>query len=175
MTTILYIILGIVLLIIILSMIGPKHYDVSRSIEIERPKADVFEYLKYLKNQQKWSPWDKKEPDMEKRFTGTDGEVGAISYWKGKKVGEGEQEITKIVAGERMEGELRFMKPFKSTSDCYLIAEEVTPQSTKVIWGFKGKNAFPMTIMALFMNMDKMVGKDFEEGLQDLKIILEKK
>ncbi|MEB8329420.1 SRPBCC family protein [Flavobacteriaceae bacterium KMM 6897] len=174
MTTILYIILGIVILIVILSILGPKHYDVSRSIEINRPKAEVFEYLKYLKNQQKWSSWDKKEPDMEKSFTGTDGEVGAISYWKGKKVGEGEQEITNIVEGERMEGELRFMKPFKSTSDCYLIAEEISPKGTKVIWGFKGENAFPMTIMALFMNMDKMVGKDFEEGLQDLKVLLEK-
>lgn len=162
------------LLIVILSIIGPKHYDVSRSIEISKPKAEVFEYLKYLKNQQKWSPWDKKEPDMEKSFTGTDGEVGAISYWKGKKVGEGEQEITKIVEGERMEGELRFIKPFKSTSDCYLIAEEISPKGTKVTWGFKGRNVFPMTIMALFMNMDKMVGKDFEEGLSDLKVVLEK-
>ncbi|MGY8914425.1 MAG: SRPBCC family protein, partial [Flavobacteriales bacterium] len=67
------------------------------------------------------------------------------------------------------------MKPFKSTSDCYLIAEELDPKNTKVIWGFKGKNAFPMTIMGLFMNMDKMVGKDFEEGLGDLKIIMEKR
>lgn len=174
MTTILYIILVIVMLVVTLAVLGPKYYDVSRSKEIAKPKVEVFEFLKYLKNQQQWSPWDKKEPNMEKRFTGTDGEVGAVNYWKGKKVGEGEQEITKIVEGERMEGELRFMKPFKSTSDSYLIAEEISPKETKVIWGFKGKNAFPMTIIALFMNIDKMVGKDFEEGLQDLKVILEK-
>ena len=111
---------------------------------------------------------------MEKKFTGTDGEVGAISYWKGNKdVGEGEQEITKIVDGERVEGELRFLKPFKSTSDCYLNVEEVSAGKTKVTWGFSGKNKFPISIMMLFMNMDKAVGKDFEEGLQDLKSILE--
>ena len=112
---------------------------------------------------------------MEKKFTGVDGEVGAISYWNGNKdVGEGEQEITKIVEGKRVEGELRFMKPFKSTSDSYLDLVELGNGKTKVTWGFKGESKFPMTIMMLFMNMDKAVGKDFEEGLLNLKSILEK-
>ena len=174
MTTLLYILLGVVVLIIILALISPKNYNVFRTVEISRTKAVVFEYLKYLKKQQEWSPWEKKDPSMEKKFTGTDGEVGAISYWKGNKdVGEGEQEITKIVEGERVEGELRFLKPFKSTSDCYLNVEEVSAGKTKVTWGFSGKNKFPISIMMLFMNMDKAVGKDFEEGLQDLKSVLE--
>ncbi len=155
-------------------MIAPKNYNIFRTVEISRTKAEVFEYLKYLKKQQEWSPWEKKDPNMEKKFTGTDGEVGAISYWKGNKdVGEGEQEITKIIEGERVEGELRFLKPFKSTSDCYLNVEEVSAGKTKVTWGFSGKNKFPISIMMLFMNMDKAVGKDFEEGLQDLKSALE--
>jgi hypothetical protein len=111
---------------------------------------------------------------MEKKLTGTDGEVGAMSYWNGNKdVGEGEQEITKIVDGERVESELRFLKPWKSTSDAYLATEAVDANSTKVTWGFSGKNKFPFSIMMLFMNMDKAVGKDFEEGLDNLKSILE--
>jgi hypothetical protein len=111
---------------------------------------------------------------MEHKFTGTDGTVVAISYWKGNKdVGEGEQEIIKIEEGKRIEGELRFFKPWKSQSDCYLEVDEISKNSTKVKWGFSGGNKFPMSIMMLFMSMDKMVGKDFEEGLASLKTKLE--
>jgi len=171
---VLYIILAIVVLILVLAAIAPKNYNVSRSIEIAKRKRVVFDYLKYLKRQDEWSPWGKRDPNMEKKFTGTDGEVGAISYWKGnKEVGEGEQEITKIVEGDSIESELRFLKPFKSTSDAYIITKEVEQDRTKVIWGFSGKNKFPMSIMMLFMSMDKAVGKDFEEGLASLKETLE--
>ncbi|GLU44439.1 SRPBCC family protein [Allomuricauda sp. NBRC 101325] len=172
---ILYIVLGIILLIAVLAAIAPKTYNVSRTIEISKSKAEVFNYLKFLKNQDEWSPWGKRDPNMQKKFTGKDGEVGAISYWKGnKEVGEGEQELSKIVEGERIESQLRFLKPWKSTSDAYLVTEEIDEQRTRVIWGFSGNNQFPMSIMMLFMNMDKMIGKDFEEGLASLKEIMEK-
>ncbi|MBT8187788.1 MAG: SRPBCC family protein [Croceitalea sp.] len=172
---VLYILLGILALLILLSLIAPKTYLVSRSIEIAKPKKDVFNYLKSLKKQDEWSPWGKRDPNMEKKFTGTDGEVGAVSYWKGnKEVGEGEQEITKIVDGERIESQLRFLKPWKSTSDAFITTEALGTDKTKVIWGFSGNNKFPMSIMMLFMSMDKMIGKDFEEGLDSLKAIMEK-
>ncbi|MDX1364003.1 SRPBCC family protein [Arenibacter latericius] len=175
MTTVLYILLGIIVLIFLLAVLAPKTYNVSRSIVINSPKNKVFDNIKYLKNQQEWSPWANKDPNMENKFTGIDGEVGFVSYWKGNKdVGEGEQEITKVVEDERVEGELRFLKPFKSTSDSYLILSEKGANQTEVVWGFKGKNKFPMSVMMLFMNMDKMVGKDFEEGLRNLKMIMEK-
>ncbi|MCX2720208.1 SRPBCC family protein [Lentiprolixibacter aurantiacus] len=174
METFLYILLGLVVAIIFLATIAPKTYDVYRSIEISKPKAEVFEYLKYLDKQREWSPWEKRDPNMEHRFTGTDGTVGAISYWNGnKEVGEGEQEITKIEEGKRIETELRFIKPWKSQSDCYLEVNEVTKDNTKVTWGFNGQNKFPMSLMMLFMSMDKMIGKDFEEGLANLKTRLE--
>lgn len=174
METFLYIIVGILALIIFLAAIAPKTYDVFRSIEIARPKAEVFEYLKYLEKQREWSPWEKRDPNMEHRFTGTDGTVGAISYWNGNKdVGEGEQEITGIEEGKRIEAELRFFKPWKSQSDCYLEVDEVSEGNTRVTWGFSGRNKFPMSLMMLFMSMDKMVGKDFEEGLASLKTKLE--
>ena len=174
METFLYILLGIVLLIIFLAAIAPKTYDVFRSIEINKPKSEVFEYLKYLEKQREWSPWEKRDPNMEHKFSGTDGTVGAISYWKGNKdVGEGEQEITKIEEGSRIEAELRFFKPWKSQSDCYLEVDEISRDNTKVTWGFSGRNKFPMSLMMLFMSMDKMVGKDFEEGLASLKTKLE--
>lgn len=176
MNTFLIIIAAIAVLILILAMLAPKSYNVFRTIEIAKPKAEVFEYLKFLKNQEKWSPWEKKDPDMQKQFKGTDGTVGALSAWQGnKEVGEGEQEITKIIPGERIESNLRFFKPFKSASDCYLLTEDADNGRTRVTWGFAGNNKFPISIMMLFMNMDKSVGKDFEEGLGALKGILEGK
>lgn len=174
MDTVLYILAGIVVLIFILAMIAPKSYDVNRKITVGKPVPEVFEYLKYLKNQDNWSPWGKKDPNMKKEFVGSDGEIGATSKWEGNKdVGSGEQEITRIVENEVIESELRFLKPWKSQSDAYLRVKEEGTGETEITWGFSGKNKFPMSIMMLFMNMDKAVGKDFEEGLASLKDILE--
>ncbi|WP_297792149.1 SRPBCC family protein [uncultured Eudoraea sp.] len=175
MDTVLYILAGIAVLILILGIIAPKGYDVSRSIKVRQPVSVVFDYLKYLKNQDHWSPWGKRDPNMKKEFVGTDGEIGATSKWEGnKEVGSGEQEITRIVENELIESDLRFLKPWKSQSDAYLKVNEAGSGETEVTWGFTGKNKFPMSIMMLFMNMDKAVGKDFEEGLASLKAILEK-
>ncbi len=175
MITVLYIIAALVALVLLLHLMGPKNYDVFRTVEISRSKNEVFTYLKSLKNMDEWSPWAKKDPNMQKKFTGDDGEVGAISYWNGnKEVGEGEQEIMKIIDGERIESELRFLKPWKSTSDCYIDVEGLDNGNTKVKWGFSGNNKFPMTIMSLFKNMDSMVGPDFEEGMANLKNVMEK-
>ncbi|CAM4353439.1 SRPBCC family protein [Zobellia roscoffensis] len=174
MYTLLYIIVNVVVLILILSLIAPKTYNVFRTVEVAKPRNEVFQYLKSLKKMDEWSPWAKKDPKMNKKFTGTDGEVGCTSYWNGnKEVGEGEQEIKRIIEGERIESELRFLKPFKSTSDCYLQVDDIEEGNSKVTWGFSGNHKFPMNIMMLFMSMDKAVGKDFEAGLASLKENLE--
>lgn len=175
METLLYIFGGIILLIIILALIAPKSYEVSRNITINKPLPEVFNYLKSLKNQDNWSPWAEKDPNMKKTFTGTDGEVGFISAWESdhKHVGSGEQEIISITENKEVAAQLRFLKPFKSQSDAYTRVNE-DDGGTKVTWGFSGKNKFPVSIMMLFMNMEKAVGNDFEHGLAKLKSILEK-
>lgn len=171
--TFVYILALVVVALLVLYLLAPAHYDVSRTVTIDLPATKVYEYLKYLKNQDDWSPWNRKDPDMQKGFSGTDGTVGAVSRWEGnKQVGSGEQEITRLVEGRRIETQLRFLKPWKSTSDAYLEVEPSGPGSL-VRWGFKGSSGFPMRLMMLFMSMDKMVGKDFEEGLARLKARLE--
>ncbi|NND15918.1 MAG: SRPBCC family protein [Eudoraea sp.] len=174
MEIVLYILIGIVVLITVLGLIAPKTYDVSRSININRPRSEVFDYARSLQKQDDWSPWARKDPNMNKEFEGTDGQVGAITKWQGNKdVGEGEQEITHLVENERIESRLRFFKPWKSESDAYMQLSDNESNGTNFTWGFKGENKFPMSIMMLFMNMDKMIGKDFEEGLDSLKEVLE--
>lgn len=113
---------------------------------------------------------------MKQEFRGTDGTVGFVTHWTGQseEVGEGEQEIKKLVENERMETELRFIKPFESKADSFLILESVSESQTKVKWGFTTTFPRPMNIMLVVMDMDALIGKDFAEGLSSLKGIMEK-
>lgn len=155
----------------------PTDFRVEREITINKPKEQIYAYAKMLKNQNDWGPWYKKEPTMKQEFRGTDGEVGFVSAWKGTtdQVGEGEQEIKKLVPNERIDTELRFKQPFESKSDAYMILEPAGENQTKVKWGFTGSMPRPMNVFMLIVDMDKEVGKDFDEGLTSLKRIMEAK
>lgn len=168
--------LGIVVILLIVALFTKKDYGLVREIRINQPKATVFNYILLLQNQDNFTVWSRKDPEMIKGFLGTDGTVGAVSTWesKMKDVGKGEQEITKIQAGVRVDFELRFIKPFASTSYAWFETEDIKGAQTKVIWGFSGKMNYPMNLMLLTMDMEKMIGKDFEDGLNKLKEILEK-
>lgn len=113
---------------------------------------------------------------MKKTFTGVDGTVGAISAWESsdKNVGVGEQEIKKIIEGERIDFELRFKVPFESTDHAYFTTEAISLRETRVKWGFNGKMPYPMNLMLPFMGMEDVLGKDLLAGLNSLKVILEK-
>ncbi|HAK00222.1 MAG TPA: polyketide cyclase [Bacteroidales bacterium] len=168
---VLAILIGVVVL---LALFAPKIYRVSRQIVINIPKPVVFEYIRSLKNQNKWSVWSSMDPGVVNTYTGTDGQVGFISAWEGNKdVGQGEQEIMKVTDGSRIDLELRFIKPFKSTAQVYLSTTEVDATQTQVEWGMQGNSPFPMNLFLLFANMEKAIGKDFEKGLGNLKAILE--
>ena len=153
-----------------------KDYAVEREITINKPKQEVFDYIKMLKNQRQYSVWQQRDPNVKINYNGTDGTVGFISSWQSenKQVGTGEQEITKIVEGDRIDSKLRFKVPFEAEDDAYMTTEAVSPTQTKVKWGFKGAFPYPMNLMQLMMNMDKEVGGDLGTGLSNLKNVLEK-
>ena len=160
----------------IAAYVSPTDFKVERSVAINKSKADVFNYVKYLKNQNDWGPWYKKDTNMTLGSRGTDGTVGYVATWDSKNddVGAGEQEIKKITEGDRLDTELRFSRPFESKSDAYMITEAVGENQTNVRWGFSGSMPRPLNLMMVTMDMDKAVGKDFEDGLNTLKTILEK-
>ncbi len=175
MKKVLYIIIGLIAIVCILGLVAPNDFAVERKVVINKPKDQVFEFVKYLKNQDLYSSWARKDPAMKKMFRGTDGEAGAVSGWEGnKKVGMGEQEIKQITPGERIDFELRFKKPLEATNKAYMITETAGPNQTLVKWGFSGRMPFPMNAMMLFVNMDKQAGEDFEIGLANLKELMEK-
>jgi uncharacterized protein YndB with AHSA1/START domain len=173
---ILFILAGLVALFLIVALFVKKEYAVEREITIDQPRQVVFDYVKFLKNQDHYSKWATMDPDMIKEYRGTDGTVGFVSAWDSKKddVGKGEQEIKKITDGERLDFELRFIRPFEATDYAYMITEGVSENQTRIKWGFNGKMKYPMNIFLLMMNMDEMLGKDLETGLTNLKSVLEK-
>jgi len=174
-----FILIGIVALIgllLIVALIVKKEYGVIREVTIDKPIAEVYEYVKLLKNQENFSVWANKDPEMKKEYHGIDGNLGFISAWesKMKDVGKGEQEITNIVKDKRIDYELRFIKPFASTSDAYIAFEPKSMTQTNVKWGFTGKMKYPLNLFLLTMDMESLIGKDFQDGLNNLKVILEK-
>ena len=162
------------IIITVLHLMSPPSFKVEREITINKPKAEVFAFLKSLKNEQKWSPWAKKDPNMSITYRGVDGAVGSVSAWSGnQEVGEGEQEVKNIVEGERIDLELRFKKPMENTGTAYFITEALGPQQTKVKWGTEGQSHFPTNIICLIINMKKMLADTFDEGLAQLKKVME--
>ena len=170
-------IIGIVVLFLIIGFFTKKDYSVGREIIVNKPKVIVFAYLKLLKNQNKFSVWGSMDPNMRTVYTGTDGTEGFVSAWESdnKNVGKGEQEIQKIVEGERLDYEIRFIRPFKSTNWAFITNKRINDNQTLVHWEFSAKMKYPMNLMLVFMNMEKMIGNDLEKGLQNLKAILEQK
>jgi uncharacterized protein YndB with AHSA1/START domain len=166
----------IVVLMLLIGIFVKKDYSVAKEVVINKPRSEVFNYLRLLKNQAKFSVWASADPNMKTEFRGTDGSEGFVSAWDSdnKNVGKGEQEILKIADGERIDYELRFLKPFKSTSWAYITTTAVDDNHTMVHWEFNGKMKYPSNLMLLFMNMGKMVGNDLDKGLQNLKANLEK-
>lgn len=173
------ILIGLAILIaipLITALFVKKEYAVEREIIINKPIAEVFDYIKYLKNQNNYSKWATMDPDMKKTYRGTDASVGFVSAWESEneEVGVGEQEIKKIIEGERIDYELRFFEPFEATESAYMITEMLNENQTKVTWGFNGHMDYPMNLMMLFMDFEEMIGDDLQTGLMQLKTVLEK-
>ena len=175
--TVLLVITVLVAIPLVVALFVKRDYGVERQVEINKPRQEVFEYVKYLKNQDNFSKWATMDSNMKKTYTGTDGTPGFISAWESTNpdVGAGEQEIINITDGERIDYELRFLKPFETTEKAYMTTGAVNDSVTTVAWGFDGRMKYPMNLMMLFMDFDKMMGEDFETGLSKLKTILEEK
>jgi len=173
---ILFVVAVLVLTVLLVAAFVPSEFGVIRDVSIDRSKGEVFEYVKLLKNQDKFSTWSKIDPNMRKEFNGVDGTVGFISAWSSTHpdVGVGEQEIIRIDNGKRIDYQLRFIEPFESTSTAYMIFDSIDSSRTKLRWGFDGEMDYPMNLMLLFVDMEGELGGDLQEGLNNLKAILEK-
>ncbi|KLT69790.1 SRPBCC family protein [Flavobacterium sp. ABG] len=165
----------VVAIVLITAYFMPRNYAVEREIIIHKPVDSIFTYVRYLKNQNEFSVWANIDPKMKLTYKGTDGSVGALSAWesKVKEVGVGEQEITKIIEGKRLDFALRFKEPMNDTAVGFMSTESLAADQTKVKWGINGVIPYPMNIMLPFMKMDQMIGNDLQKGLDNLKAKME--
>jgi hypothetical protein len=165
----------LIALVLVVALFIKKDFAAEKEVVINKPKQDVFNYIKLVKNQNEYGVWAKKDPNIKQEFSGIDGTEGFVSSWEGNgEVGKGSQTIKKIREGQRLDLDLHFIKPFDSHSPAWFVTEEVSPIQTKVKWGMSGKMVYPFNIMCLFINMDEMIGKDLQTGLDNMKGILEK-
>lgn len=165
----------IVFVVLVLASMKPNEFRIARSISINAPAEAVFAQLADFHLWNNWSPWDKMDPSMNRTYEGAASGEGAVYAWNGnKKVGSGRMEITEAVAPHRVSIQLDFITPFEAHNKTEFNVE-ASNGVTNVTWAMTGKNNFMSKIMNVVMNMDKLVGADFERGLTALKGIAEAK
>jgi uncharacterized protein YndB with AHSA1/START domain len=158
---------------LIVVALQPSSYQVTRSASISGPPADVFTQVNDLHKFQDWSPWAKIDPAVKHTFAGPPAGTGAVCSWAGNKdVGKGSMTITESRPNDLIRFRLDFIEPFTSTATTEFTFKPEASQ-TVVTWTIFGQKNFLSKAFCLFMNMDKMLGGDFEKGLAQLKAIVE--
>ncbi|UYQ95918.1 SRPBCC family protein [Chitinophaga horti] len=169
-------ILIVVAVIVIIPLLAAafmkKDYTIVQEVVINKPKQQVFDYVKYVDNQNKFNKWVLADPAIKIVNKGTDGTVGFVQSWDSKEINsKGEQEIKQIVEGEKIESELRFEKPFPGVSPTSLQTASMADNQTKVTWTFHGHMSWPLNIMRPMAV--SMMNTDLQESLGMLKKQLE--
>lgn len=165
----LFTILGIVALALIVAAFLPKSFHVEASQVINRPVHDVYDYVRYIRNQEAYSIWFKMDPNMQKNYSGTDGSVGGTLTWTSKEVGDGKQTITALQDDTRVDIDLYLMDE-KKPGKHYFLTTPTGANQTKVTIALDGHTPYPFNLWMLFYDMKK----DFQQNADNLKAILEK-
>jgi uncharacterized protein YndB with AHSA1/START domain len=151
----------------------PNNFRVARSQAIKAPPEKIYAYLVDFRSWPNWSPYEKKDPAMKRTLSGPPSGVGAVYAWDGNNdVGQGRMEIIEARPASRVAIKLDFIKPFEGHNRAEFTLEP-RGDATQVTWAILGPRPFVSKVMCLFLDMDKMIGKDFEAGLANLKAAAE--
>jgi hypothetical protein len=163
----------IVVVFLVIVALQPADYQVVRSATISAAPTAVFAQVNDFHHWEAWSPWAKLDPAMKQTYEGAPSGTGAIYTWTGdNKVGEGRMTLTESHPNDLIRIKLDFIKPFASTCTTEFFFKPEANQ-TLVTWKMSGQKGFVNKAVCMFMNMDKMVGGDFEKGLASLKSVTE--
>jgi uncharacterized protein YndB with AHSA1/START domain len=160
--------------VLILAATKPDTFSVRRGATMKAPPEKIFSLINDFHQWGKWSPWENRDPAMTRSFSGAESGQGAVYAWEGNKnVGSGRMEILDASTPSKIIIKLDFLKPFEAHNTAEFT---MLPQgdATSVNWVMHGPAPFMSKMMQVFMNMDKMIGKDFEAGLANLKGLAEK-
>ena len=158
----------------------PDTYRVERSAKLAAPPAAVFAAISDFRTFPQWSPWQKRDPAVRTTVSTPSSGVGATYAWEGNsEVGKGKMTITEATAPAagpgRVRERLEFLAPMAAVAEAGFDIKPEGDSATTVTWSIEGKNNFMGKAFSVVMDMDKMMGKDFEEGLANLKKIVESK
>jgi len=160
--------------VLIYAATKPDAFRIQRAATIKAPPERIFPLINDFRSWTSWSPWEKMDPNLKRTYSGAESGKGAVYEWEGnKKVGQGRMEIKESSPSSRVAIQLDFFKPFAAHNTAEFT---LAPQgdSTNVTWVMLGRQPYMFKVMSVFMNMEKMIGKDFEAGLANMKAATEK-
>jgi hypothetical protein len=167
---------AVVVIFLVVVALQPSDFKVERSATIRAPAPLAFAQVNDFQNWRDWSPWEKVDPALRRQYEGPKAGTGAVYAWQGNKdVGEGRMTITESRPGELVRIRLEFFKPLAATNTAEFGFKPAGSDSTAVTWTMTGQNNFVSKAMCLFVNMDRMVGGMFEQGLAQMKTVVERR
>ena len=171
--TVIIIIAALIALVLVFAAMKPDTFRVERSIDVNAPPEKVYAILEDFHQWSGWSPWEKLDPALQRTHSGEPRGTGAVYAWQGnRKVGEGRMEIVDSSPPSRLIIKLDFLKPFEAhnTAEFTLVRRGA---GTHLTWAMFGPANFMTKLMGVFMSMDRMIGKDFEAGLANMRAAAE--
>ena len=165
-----------IVIILILASTKPATFSVRRSAVVQAPAEAIFPLINNFHQWVRWSPWEKRDPAMKRDYSGAESGKGAVYAWDGNKnAGSGRMEILDASSSSKITIKLDFFKPFEGHNTAeFTFVPEREAAATNVIWVMQGPSSFMSKVMQVFMDLDKMIGRDFETGLANLKTLTEK-
>lgn len=153
----------------------PDEFRVERRLRIAAPAEKVWPLVAELRAFNRWNPYERKDPLIQSRYSGAAAGIGSRYDWDSQEVGSGSLEITGQQPGRAVQMKLDFVKPFEAHNLAEFALQPTPDGATEVRWTMHGPANFISKLMGVFINMDKMVGRDFEDGLQNLRQLAEVK
>jgi hypothetical protein len=164
-----------VVIFLVVAALQPSDFKIERSATLRAPAPAAFAQVNDLQNWRAWSPWEKIDPALKRNYEGPKAGAGAVYAWQGNKdVGEGRMTIVESKPGELVRIKLEFFKPFAATNITEFSFKPASADSTAVTWTMTGQNNFLSKAICLFVDMDRMVGGMFEQGLTQMKTVVER-
>jgi Polyketide cyclase / dehydrase and lipid transport len=163
----------IVVVLVVVVATRPSEFTISRTVSVSAPASTVFAQVNDFHNWEAWSPWAKLDPAMKQTYEGPAAGAGAIYTWIGnRQVGEGRMTLTESRPSDLIRIRLEFVRPFAATNRAEFTFRPEGNQ-TVVTWSMAGRNNFMAKAVGLVMNMDRMIGREFEKGLARMKAVAE--
>lgn len=167
---------AVIVVFLIVVALQPSDFRIERSATMRAPAPAAFAQVNDFQNWQAWSPWEKVDPALKRQYEGPKAGTGAVYAWQGNKdVGEGRMTIMESRPAEVVRIKLEFFKPFAATNTAEFSFKPAGADTTAVTWSMAGQNTFLSKAISLFIDMDRMVGGMFDQGLTQMKAIVERR